>query len=362
LNHNNYRSWLAGRITIQYILTIIGVLIVYILFIFLAISIYYSISWQAYSPVYQLAHFIKEYFLIFFFLPILIAWIVITFLYLFKTLHYLDEVVMAAEQLTTQSKEPIILSSSLKAVQDKLNLIREQSNQNAMIAKEAEQRKNDLLVYLAHDLKTPLASVIGYLNLLHDESQISQELREKYLSISLKKAERLEELINEFFEIARFHLSNIILQYSKINITRLLEQLIYEFQPMLKEKNLNCNLYISNDIMLKCDADKIQRVFDNLLHNAVIYSFEDSDIDITATLSEKYLTIEFLNDGNTIPKEKLDRIFEQFYRLDASRNTQSGGAGLGLAIAREIVELHNGTISAKSENNKIQFKVTLPIL
>lgn len=113
---------------------------------------------------------------------------------------------------------------------------------NAAIAKKAEKRKNDLIVYLAHDLKTPLSSVIGYLNLLKDEQQISDELREKYLSISLDKAERLEDLINEFFEITRFNLSNITLEYRMINLTRMLEQLVYEFKPMLAEKNLTCSM------------------------------------------------------------------------------------------------------------------------
>ena len=213
---------------------------------------------------------------------------------------------------------------------------------------------------LAHDLKTPLASVIGYLNLLHDERQISEELREKYLSISLNKAERLEDLINEFFEIARFNLSTITLQYSRINLTRLLEQLIYEFKPMLQEKNLSCQLSIAEDVMLRCDADKIQRVFDNLFRNAIIYSFENTAIDIVATEQADKLRISFINHGDTIPEEKLDRIFEQFYRLDTARSTKSGGAGLGLAIAKQIVELHGGTITAKSEQERDEFEVILP--
>jgi len=112
--------------------------------------------------------------------------------------------------------------------------------------------------------------------------------------------------------------------------------------------------------MLYCDADKIQRVFDNLLRNAVIYSFDGSEINIEAEVAEKNAVIHFRNRGNTIPKEKLARIFEQFYRIDASRSSR-GGAGLGLAVARQITELHHGTISAASENETIDFTVSLPL-
>lgn len=145
-------------------------------------------------------------------------------------------------------------------------------------------------------------------------------------------------------------------------MTRMLEQLTYEFKPMFLEKNLKCEFEIAPDTMIKCDVNKMQRVFDNLLRNAVNYSFDDSTIHIAVKQNGENLCIQFTNCGNTIPKEKLVRIFEQFYRLDVARSSRSGGAGLGLAIAKEIVELHNGTITAKSENEQIEFTVTLPLL
>jgi two-component system sensor histidine kinase VanS len=121
-------------------------------------------------------------------------------------------------------------------------------------------------------------------------------------------------------------------------------------------------LNAASDIMLRCDADKMQRVLDNLLRNAVSYSFENSAVEITAVQDEKEIKLKILNHGNTIPKEKLERIFEQFYRLDTARGSNSGGAGLGLAIAKEIVELHRGTITARSENELIEFEVVIPVL
>lgn len=299
-------------------------------------------------------------------LILIIAMLLIFFIsfriYLNWFTKYFMEINNGIDILVEERAGEISLSPELSATEKKINTIKHTLEKQKLDAQLAEQRKNDLIVYLAHDLKTPLASVIGYLNLLHDEGQISEELREKYLSVSLDKAERLENLINEFFEIAKFNLSHITLQYSRINLTRLLEMLLYEFQPMLKEKNLNCNLSIEEDTMLKCDANKMQRVFDNILRNAVIYSFDGTDIDIVASEQDENIVISFVNHGDTIPEEKMERIFEQFYRLDASRSTSSGGAGLGLAIAKEIVELHGGTITASSKNEVIEFEVTLPLL
>jgi len=287
--------------------------------------------------------------------------IYMTYLLLKKVVAYVYEVQAATGKMFDQNVSYIEMSPELSEIAANINQLKQEAESNARLAKENEQRKNDLIMYLAHDLKTPLSSVIGYLTLLRDESQISKELREKYLSISLDKAERLEDLINEFFEITRFNLSNITLQYSNINLTRLLEQLIYEFKPILKEKNLKCTLNSTSDIMLHCDANKIQRVFDNLLRNAVIYSYTDTEVAITTELQENTIVITFENFGNPIAEEKLKLIFEQFYRVDTSRNTTSGGAGLGLAIAKHIVELHKGTIVAHSKDECIKFIVTLPL-
>ena len=286
----------------------------------------------------------------------------ITFrIYLNWFTKYFMQINQGIDDIGNENHGEVFLPPELSVTEKKMNTIKHTLEKQKLDMKLAEQRKNDLIVYLVHDLKTPLASVIGYLNLLHDEKQISEELREKYLSVSLDKAERLEDLINEFFEIAKYNLSEVTLQYNRINLTRLFEMLLYEFQPMLREKNLNCNLRISEDIVMRCDADKIQRVFDNILKNAVIYSFDGTDIDITVDRKNENVEIKFTNHGDTIPEEKLERVFEQFYRIDVSRSTGSGGAGLGLAIAKQIIELHNGTITARSEDEMIEFKVTLPV-
>lgn len=227
-------------------------------------------------------------------------------------------------------------------------------------ADEAEQRKNDLVVYLAHDLKTPLTSVIGYLELLQTEPELPEKIRSRYTAVAAEKAGRLEELINEFFEITRYNLTSITLEKSEINLTRMLEQIIFEFQPVLRERELVCDLDAPKDYPFVCDAGRLMRVFDNLLRNAVNYSFPATTIRIQMRPERGGVRLSFENEGNTIPPEKLNRIFEQFFRLDDARSTKNGGSGIGLAIAKEIVGLHGGWIKAYSENERIRFDVFLP--
>ncbi|MCM1045982.1 MAG: HAMP domain-containing histidine kinase [Candidatus Gastranaerophilales bacterium] len=305
--------------------------------------------------------YIRNNFVYIYGLAIIVVFLIILRLYLRSFTKYFNEINRGIDALIEEGADVVALSPELVATEKKINYIKHTLEQRTLAAQAAEQRKNDLVVYLAHDLKTPLTSVIGYLTLLRDERQISEELQQKYLSVSLEKAERLEELINEFFEITRFNLLGAALEYSRVNLTRMLEQLTYEFGPMFREKNLSCTLEAEPDIMFRCDVDKMQRVFDNLLRNAVNYSFDGSEILIAVTKEADRLNIFFRNHGNTIPAEKLDRIFEQFYRLDTARGSGRGGAGLGLAIAKEIVELHAGTIEAASADETVEFRVTLPV-
>ena len=360
-NRKYLRTQLTGQVFGNYILA----LMIYVaaLFAILAIgwSVSINISWRP-SNIYYLLQWVKEWIIAIMLILILIGWIVITLRFMTRPLRYLDELVDASEKLANPGEEPIRLSRAMKSVEDELNLVREGALRDAMLAKEAEQRKNDLIVYLAHDLKTPLTSVIGYLTLLRDEPQISEEMRSRYTGIALDKAERLEDLINEFFDITRFNLTNIQLEPERVNISRMLEQIGFEFHPILAEKDLKLETEIKPNVEMLCDPDKLARVFDNLLRNAVNYSYAGTTIylsmDYEPIKDEVKICVE--NHGKTISPDKLDRIFEQFFRLDSSRRSSTGGSGLGLAIAKEIVELHHGTITAESENESIRFTVVLP--
>jgi two-component system sensor histidine kinase VanS len=222
-------------------------------------------------------------------------------------------------------------------------------------------QKSDLITYLAHDLKTPLASVIGYLSLLEEAPDMLAEQKAKYTEVALEKAYRLEDLINEFFDITRFNIQSIVLNKGKIKLAFMLQQLADEFYPILTPQGKQMVIQVPDDLILIGDADKLARVFNNIIKNAIAYSYEKSNIEVTASIQEDQVFITFTNQGDPIPAMRLETIFEKFYRLDSARSTNTGGAGLGLAIAQEIVLAHDGIITAESSLEHTNFTVKLPL-
>ena len=356
-----------------YLLCLVGVPLATFLVFMLGYSIYSwlreQITYYYYDfwtplviiPLYNLFSFIRDAALLFVILLIVGGWLWVTWAFFRLYQRDLTRVVQAAGSLINPDAPPPKLPNVLAPAEAELRLARQQVQQNAAIAREAEQRKNDLIVYLAHDLKTPLTSVIGYLTLLRDEPELSPAMRARYTGIALDKAERLEDLINEFFEITRFNLSHMELDRRPTDLTRMIEQVVSEFGPMLAEQNLTCRADLPPKLPCACDPDKLARVLDNLLRNACHYSTPGTEVTITAAAEGDTAVLTVENAGRTIPPEKLARIFEQFYRLDESRASRTGGAGLGLAIAKQIVELHGGTITAASADDHITFTVRLPL-
>ena len=279
---------------------------------------------------------------------------------LIRVINKIDRVENSIDSLLNNSIE-LKFPQDMNKIEASLKKIRQTIIDNVKMAKDAEERKNNLVMYLAHDLKTPLTSIIGYLSLLSEADQLPAEQRAKYTKITLDKSYRLEDLINEFFEIASYNSKSTLIENNKINLRIMLEQLIDEFCPIFMEKGITCELLASQEIKIMADSDKLARLFDNLLKNAVNYSYNNTNIRIEIKKQENFITITFENTGDEIPKEKIPHLFEKFYRVDVSRGTKHGGAGLGLAIAKNIVELHNGTIDVKSYEQKTIFTIKLPI-
>jgi two-component system sensor histidine kinase VanS len=272
---------------------------------------------------------------------------------------YFDEIIAGVDQLSEEQPYRIQMSPELGFVEAKLNQVRDKLEKRAKIVQEAEQRKNDLVLYLAHDIKTPLTSVIGYLNLVEENPDMPPEQKAKYLHITLDKACRLEELINEFFEITRYNLQTVPLKKESIDLYYMLLQMADEAYPQLSVKGKEVVLHVPEEMMIYGDSDKLARVFNNVLKNAIAYSGSGGIIDISAEVRRTEAIIRFKNEGS-IRQDRLKLIFEKFYRLDDARSSATGGAGLGLAIAQDIIRLHGGAIAADSSQTHTVFTITLP--
>ena len=274
---------------------------------------------------------------------------------------YLDQIGVGIENIVADSNEPIHLITELKPIEIRLNEIKATLKRQELEAEEGEKKKDDLVLFLAHDLKTPLTSIVAYLSMLDSRPDMPEEEREKYTHIALEKSLRLGELIQEFFDITRYNLQNIELEPVEINLSLMLEQLADELYGVLQDKRLTCEVRVEENLMVYGDPDKLARVFDNILRNAIAYCYPNTVIEIEAKLKKETIEIIFTNQGDKIPGVMLQTIFEKFYRVDGSRSSGTGGAGLGLAIAKELVELHGGMIRAKSDDMRTQFIVDLPV-
>lgn len=332
----------------------IGIYIVSILF-------YQSFTWQGYEFIYNLAQVLYSVRPIIVLLYYGIGYVIIFKKYYDKLFSYMDDIFNSVSQITDGESTVVELPYELKHIEGKLNHTKITLQENERLAKAEEQRKNDLIVYLAHDIKTPLTSVIGYLSLLDEVKDMPVLQREKYTSVVLDKAYRLEDLINELFDIARYNDGTMTLLKEEINLNLMLDQIVDDFYPVLKETNKSITMENEENIHINVDSDKIGRVLNNIINNAIAYSENDSNIDVKSKTDEHYAYIDISNYGQKISQEKLDKVFDKFYRMDSARTSEKGGSGLGLAIAKDIIELHEGSISATNIDYVTTFHVILPL-
>ncbi len=294
-------------------------------------------------------------------LVLVVGWFVIIWLALNKSMRYFDDLSEAVAGLLSNRQAKIELPDDLSIVQNELAVIRAQSIADERAAQAAETRKNELVAYLAHDIRTPLTSVLGYLDLLREGRELPRSVQQKYADIAYAKAVRLEDLINEFFEITRYNLSAIPIEREMVNVRFFCQQVAESFFPEAQSRNLEIRVLGSSEMQFFVDPDKLARAIGNIMRNAVAHAEEGTPITLEAVQDERRATvIAVTNFGREISPEHLKTVFEKFYREDTARSSDSGGTGLGLAITREIVTAHGGTITAASESGKTVFTIVLP--
>ena len=228
--------------------------------------------------------------------------------------------------------------------------------------RESERTKNELITNVAHDLRTPLTSIIGYLELLSGPVSMDQDMQKKYIDITYTKAKRLQKLIEDLFGFTKLNYGKISMRVSKVDIIKLLGQLLEESYPNFSNKNLSYELQsnVSAKVIM-ADGNLLARLFDNLINNAIKYGAEGKKILVRLHATEAVVTVSVINYGYVIPKEELPLLFEKFYRVEQSRSTNTGGTGLGLAIAKNIVDMHGGTINVSSDLKGTVFAVKLKV-
>lgn len=283
-----------------------------------------------------------------------------------KRMKYLDEIaeglkIIANEDIHYRIREEG--SDEIRNLAANINYMANEINNKIELQKKSEQTKTDLITNVSHDLRTPLTSIMGYIGLVKDGKYESDETMKEYLNIAFNKSEKLKMLIEDLFEYTKLNNNGIKINKQFINLTDFIFQLSEELTPLFDEHDIKLirNSKIDEKIMVLIDPDKMLRVFENLLTNAVKYSYKPGNIILSISRYNDNALVVVRNKSDNIPVEKLDRLFDRFYRVDESRNAQTGGTGLGLAISKNIVELHGGKIWAECNGDDVSFYVKLKI-
>lgn len=333
---------------------------------FKALQFYYQRNVFLGDPLAQIRDTIRRIgdFNVFFIVFILLSFLF--FFFLTKPYSsYFKEISLGIHNLARgdfQHQVHIRSNDEFRKIADDINLASEKLEEAVQRGDFSESSKDQLVVNLAHDLRTPLTSILGYLDLILKDESLTKDQVRHFLTISFTKSQRLERLIDELFEITRMNYGMLPLDKEKINITDLLNQLVEELYPAFEQNQLMVRMNSAAHLPIYADGNLLARVFENLLTNAIRYGFDGHYVDMNAYQDEKEVVVQVVNYGHQIPPEQIPLLFDMFYTGDKARTQQEGSTGLGLFIAKNIVEQHNGTISVESSLIQTVFEVRLPIL
>ena len=323
---------------------------------------------QQSGKVSALVHFILEQHLAVVILYVLVGIVIfsVTFMILeepgIRYLGRISDAVQSISQGNLNTEVDVTGDDEFSAMAANLNKMSSDIRKLMDKEREAERTKNELITNVAHDLRTPLTSIIGYLELLAGNTQIPQEMQHKYIEIAYSKSRRLEKLIEDLFGFTKLNYGKIAMHIGQIDIVKLLEQLLEEAYPNFEEKNLSYDLQSNVPAkIISADGNLLARLFDNLIGNAIKYGADGKRVLVKIHGEEDTVTVSVTNFGRVIPADELPPLFNKFYRVEQSRSATTGGTGLGLAIAKEIVDMHGGTIRVASDLNGTVFTVKLQV-
>ncbi|AIG27013.1 sensor histidine kinase [Brevibacillus laterosporus] len=356
------RSFRSKMILLLGLSMLLSGTITYILY--KALQLYYRVQVKFENPLTTIRYFIRDIGDINFFLLIFIPLAILFFFLLTKPYAtYFQQISNGIHHLANgnfTNRVHIPSNDEFGDIAKDINLASEKLQKAVERGDFAENSKDQLVLNLAHDLRTPLTSVIGYLDFILQDDHLTPEQVRHYMAVAFTKSQRLEKLIDELFEIARMNYGMLPIEKKPIDLSELIVQLKEELYPAFEKNQLEARLNVTPQLIIWGDGELLARVFENLLTNAIRYGNDGQFVDISCYLDVEDVVVEIVNYGNCIPSEELPHIFEMFYTGDQARTHQGGSTGLGLFIAKNLVEQHHGVISVESNVIQTCFQVRLP--
>ena len=299
---------------------------------------------------------------------VLVGILIFTIIFLFlqrKTAKDIETLARGVKQISAGDFHTEIAISGegeLAHIAESIRLMEEELSAHIEKERENEQSKTDLITNIAHDLRTPLTSILGYLDLLRNNQMVPEEMKKHYIEIVYNKALRLQKLIEELFGFTKLSYGKLNMNISTLDLVQLLSQLVEESYPNFEKNNLAYDFSANvKSLLIEGDGDLLARLFDNLISNAIKYGAEGKRVLIRLRKEMEAVSVQVLNFGYVIPEKELPLLFDKFYRVEYSRSLSTGGTGLGLAIVKNIVDMHHGNITVQSDMGGTRFTVTLPL-
>jgi len=306
---------------------------------------------------------LREYYVYIYIVIVLVLAAALLLLFTRRIRTRISAIQHAVTQISTEDYRVLLpndINDSLGVIEKGLNALADQIKYSLDERIEIEQAKDDFIVNIAHDLRTPLTSVIGYLALI-SEKQIDKEISTKYAAIAYDKSIQLQNIVEVLFDVAAYAMESIQIDKQEVDLIKFFAQKQDEMYPQLQDAGMEMRINIPKGMPpVHVDGDLMARVVDNLVINAIRYAKEGKYIDISAQEQSENIVISLVTHSNPVPSAELERIFDKFYRLEKSRSVRSGGVGLGLSISRRLVELHGGTLSAGQTADGTAFDIRLP--
>ncbi|WP_315076730.1 HAMP domain-containing sensor histidine kinase [uncultured Clostridium sp.] len=364
-NKRLYKYWLVSIVDLLVSITLMYVMLTIIKEIIILLYMYTKIQFINY--VWDYWYILKygifgNYIYIIIGLP---SFLLFHFIITYKKNKSLASIINETKVMAKGDLDKLIeveAKGDMKNLAENINNISKQLKKRTIEERKAQKTKNDLITNVSHDLRTPLTSIMGYLEIIDCDKYRDEIQLRYYVNIAYEKSKSLNLLINDLFELTKMQNNTVKLERANINLVELLGQVVAYFEYQFKNENMKSRIKFSDDkLIVNVDSEKLVRAFENLLSNAIKYGKDGYYVDITTKSEGNMAVVQVINYGEAISIIDLPYIFDRFYRIEKSRNSNIGGSGLGLAIAKNIIELHQGTISAYSDNNKTIFEVKLPI-